>query len=156
MLLQSFSGLAAAAAWFASTALAQSTCQSYGIDYQNRGVYFINSASNDTLTIVSEFEGAFDSRCQNDTASVILVDPNGDDTYCSNISINPGDGPQTTTCPVFKSNLSSGNYSLLILSNNGNDPNPFTSQRMFYLDVGQQVTTTVCRKTRQGMMCEHH
>jgi hypothetical protein len=35
-------------------------CVSYGIDFQNNGTYFINSASDDFFTAVNQFKGPFD------------------------------------------------------------------------------------------------
>ncbi len=49
-----------------------------------------------------------------------------------------------STCPVLKGQMSSGNWSILTLGNNGNG-DPFSYQRDFTLQVGPQqtVTTTV-------------
>lgn len=51
---------------YAAYASAQSTsdvCESYGIDFQSGGSYFINTASNDSFTAVSEFSGTLECRC---------------------------------------------------------------------------------------------
>ena len=53
-----------------------SICYSYGVDFVDDGSYFINTASNDSFTSVSTFEG-----CNQDKAEVLLVDPKGDGTY---------------------------------------------------------------------------
>ncbi|KAK5683853.1 hypothetical protein LTS10_003716 [Elasticomyces elasticus] len=117
-----------------------STCSVFGIDFQGGGSYFINSASNENFTFVSEFEG-----CNNDTASVLLVNNQSSDEYeCSIIPTTPDDVSMLSSCPIMKSQLSSGSWSILTLGNNGNG-NPFNYQRDFTLEVGAQqvVTTTV-------------
>lgn len=55
----------AASAFFASGASAEvpagnpdSVCQSFGVDFQDEGSYFINSNSNESFTAVSYFEGS--------------------------------------------------------------------------------------------------
>ncbi|TKA37616.1 hypothetical protein B0A54_11700 [Friedmanniomyces endolithicus] len=56
--------------------------------------------------------------------------------------MTPDDTPETITCPLDKDQLYSGDWSLLILSNNGNcDPIDF--ERDFSLSVGPQQTVTV-------------
>ncbi|KAK0944686.1 hypothetical protein LTR29_003913 [Friedmanniomyces endolithicus] len=117
-----------------------SACSVFGIDFQGGGSYFINSNSNDNFTLVAEFEG-----CQNDTADIILVNDQTSDEYeCSPLPAVPDDTRQMSTCPVLKSQMSSGNWSILTLGNNGNE-DPFSYQRDFTLQVGPQqtVTTTV-------------
>lgn len=115
-----------------------STCQVFGIDFQNGGSYFINSASNANFTIVSQFEG-----CNNDTATIMLVNDQTSDEYeCTSVPTVPNDVSQTSTCPIEKSQLVSGNYSILTLGNNGNG-NPFAYERDFVLTVGLQQTVTV-------------
>ncbi|KAK0840127.1 hypothetical protein LTS02_015622 [Friedmanniomyces endolithicus] len=117
-----------------------SACSVFGIDFQGGGSYFINSNSNDNFTLVAEFEG-----CQNDTADIILVNEQTSDEYeCSRLPTVPDDTRQMSTCPVLKGQMSSGNWSILTLGNNGNG-DPFSYQRDFTLQVGPQqtVTTTV-------------
>ncbi|TKA75248.1 hypothetical protein B0A55_05761 [Friedmanniomyces simplex] len=123
----------------ASGVLAQQcgNCQSYGIDFYSGGSFFQNSLSTDPFTAVQEFEG-----CANDTSHNVLVDPNGDQYECSMTPMTPDDTPETITCPLDKDQLYSGDWSLLIISNNGNcDPIDF--ERDFSLSVGPQQTTTV-------------
>lgn len=117
---------------------ADSTCQVFGIDFQSGGSYFINVASNADFMTVTDFEG-----CNNDTASIMLINNDiGDQYYCTSIPTVPDDTPEMSTCPVEKSQLVSGNYSIISLGNNGNG-NPFAVERDFVLTVGQQQTTTV-------------
>ncbi|KAK5723634.1 hypothetical protein LTR15_005333 [Elasticomyces elasticus] len=113
------------------------TCQSFGVDFVPGGSYFQNSLSSDPFTAVQEFEG-----CDNDTAHNVLVDPNGDQYECSLTLLQPDDTEQTTTCPLDKDQLYTGDWSLLVLSNNG-DCDPIDFQRDFFLSVGPQETTTV-------------
>lgn len=112
-------------------------CQSYGIDFLNGGSYFQNSDSTDPFTALQEFEG-----CANDTSNNIFVDADGDQFECSLSQLQPDDTPQLVTCPVNKNELIDGEYSLLIISNNG-DCDPIAYQRDFLLSVGPQQTTTV-------------
>ncbi|KAK1814195.1 hypothetical protein LTR12_011393 [Friedmanniomyces endolithicus] len=129
-----------------------SACSVFGIDFQGGGSYFINSNSNDNFTLVAEFEGCesfYTHEClsqgQNDTADIILVNDQTLDEYeCSRLPTVPDDTRQMSTCPVLKSQMSSGNWSILTLGNNGNG-DPFSYQRDFTLQVGPQqtVTTTV-------------
>ncbi|KAK0938864.1 hypothetical protein LTR29_009598 [Friedmanniomyces endolithicus] len=121
----------------AGSALAQS-CESFGDDFQNGGSYFQNSLSSDPFTALQEFDG-----CQNDTANNVLVNPNGDQSQCSNTPLLPNDTPQLITCADWpKDKLYNGSWSLLIISNNGNG-SPIAYQRDFSLSVGPQHTLTV-------------
>jgi len=123
-----------------STVLAQDqypTCESWGIDFQDKGSYFQNKSSSDPFTFVSTFEG-----CQNDLASNVLVDPSGDQYLCSETPLLPSDTYQMSTCPLEKDDLWSGAWSIIILSNNG-DADPIAYQRDFSLEVAVPVTTTV-------------
>ncbi|KAK4893905.1 hypothetical protein LTR27_007711 [Elasticomyces elasticus] len=109
-------------------------CVSYGIDIQGGGEYFQNVTSIDNVTFVSVFEG-----CQPDVANNILVDPNGDELQCSNTNLTPEDTEQLSSCPIEKNQLESGDWSILIISNNG-DSCPIAYERDFYLSVGVPST----------------
>ncbi|KYG48493.1 hypothetical protein M433DRAFT_60989 [Acidomyces richmondensis BFW] len=116
---------------------ANSTCSVYGVDFQNGGSYFINSGSSGDFTAVSEFEG-----CNNESASVLLVNLQTLDEYeCSAVHPTPDNTPEISTCEVQKSDMSSGNWSLLVIGNNG-DGKPYAYQRDFYLTVTTQHTVT--------------
>lgn len=115
-----------------------STCNVFGLDFQDGGSYFINTNSNASFTAVSKFEG-----CNNDTASILLVNEATDDEYeCTSVSTVPDDEAMLSTCPVLKSQLNSGEYLILALGNNG-DGNPFAYQREFSISAGPQQTSTV-------------
>ncbi|KAK7613947.1 hypothetical protein JOL62DRAFT_636351 [Phyllosticta paracitricarpa] len=116
------------------------TCFSYGMDFQGGRTYFQNIASNDNFTFVQEFEG-----CKNDSALNFLVDPSGNQIQCSSTPLQPDDADQMSTCPITKSKLISGAWSILIMSNNGKAPDaglPIAYERDFSLTVGPQLTTT--------------
>jgi hypothetical protein len=115
------------------------TCFSYGIDFQNQGSYFQNVSSTDPFTFVSIFEG-----CQSDIANNIFVDPYGDEYQCTDTELQPDDVNQMSTCPLNKNDLYTGEWSVLLISNNGN-AEPIAYERDFYLSVGTPVTSTVSR-----------
>ncbi|KAK5129351.1 hypothetical protein LTR16_002224 [Cryomyces antarcticus] len=135
----------AATALFASTSFAQmnstgspdSVCLSFGIDFVNGGSYFIDSKSNASFTTVSQFEG-----CNADTANVLLVDPTGTEYMCTDVPTQPDDVSELSTCPISKSQMFSGVWSILLLGNNGNG-NPFAYERDITLTVAPQTTTTI-------------
>lgn len=113
-------------------------CYSFGIDFQDGGSYFIDSRSNASFTAVSQFEG-----CNNDTSSILLVnDETGDQYECSSVPTMPEDTSQLSTCPIEKSQMTTGNWSILAIGNNGADGDPFAWQRDFFISVGVPETTT--------------
>ncbi|CAK4020650.1 Hypothetical predicted protein [Lecanosticta acicola] len=111
-------------------------CSSYGVDFQSGGTYFQNISSADDFTFTSMFEN-----CQDDSASNILVDPNGDEYECSGVPLQPDDTNEVSTCPLQKDQMWSGDWSVLILSNNG-DAEPIAYERDFSLIVGTPTTIT--------------
>jgi len=116
-------------------------CESYGIDFVNNGNYFINSASNSSFTSVTQFTG-----CADDVAAIELVNwDNGDEYTCSDIPLQPDGTPEISTCDIEKDQMVSGTWGLILVSNNGPDPDspPFANQRTFSLDVGVQATSTI-------------
>lgn len=116
---------------------ASSVCTTSGVDYQNGGVYFINTNSNESFTFVSTFEG-----CNNDTADLSLVnDSTGDQYECGQVPTVPDNTPETATCPVLKSQLTSGKYLIIAIGNNGNGK-PFSYQREFTIVAGPQQNIT--------------
>ncbi|KAM0716460.1 hypothetical protein Q7P37_007905 [Cladosporium fusiforme] len=110
-------------------------CKSYGIDFQDKGSYFQNISSTEPFTFVSTFEG-----CQPDYANNILVDPVGDQHLCSDTALTPDDKFQMSTCDLDKNELWSGEWSVVIISNNG-DADPIAYMRDFSLSVGVPATT---------------
>jgi hypothetical protein len=114
-------------------------CESFGVDFTSGGTFFQNSNSTDPFTAIQEFTG-----CQNDTAHNVFVDPNGDQTECSQTPMQPNNAPQLVTCEDWpKDRLYDGDWSLLIISNNGDTGDPIAYQRDFSLIVGEQQTSTV-------------
>ncbi|KAF2203974.1 hypothetical protein GQ43DRAFT_410463 [Delitschia confertaspora ATCC 74209] len=112
------------------------TCYSYGMDFQHEGIYFQNSLSSDNFTHVTQFEG-----CNDDVAYNFLVDPYGEQYICSDTRLTPDDSDMLSTCPITKSQLFSGFWTVVVFSNNGNS-DPIAYQRDFSLSVGPQSTTT--------------
>lgn len=136
LLLLSFYATASAQSASSSSA-AYTQCESFGVDFQDGGSYFQNISSTDPFTFVSIFEG-----CQNDQANNILVDPNGDEYLCSDTPLQPDDTNELSICPIEKDQMWSGDWSIVILSNNG-AADPIAYERDFYLSVGIPVTQTV-------------
>ena len=118
-------------------------CESYGVDFQDQGSYFQNISSTDAFTFVQIFEG-----CQSAQANNILVDPNGDEHQCSDTSMQPDDTNELSTCSIDKDQMWSGDWSIVIISNNG-DAAPIAYERDFYLSVGVPSTQTVCQKSHK-------
>ncbi|GAB7340216.1 hypothetical protein MBLNU457_6682t1 [Dothideomycetes sp. NU457] len=130
-------GLATAALLTVNVHAQDQTCESYGIDFQDGGSYFQNISSMDPFTFVSVFEG-----CQPDIAQNLLVDPNGDEYQCSDTNLTPDDTNQMSTCPLDKDQMFSGDWSVVVISNNGDSGEPIAYERDFYLTVGLPVTST--------------
>lgn len=62
-------------------------CQSYGYDFVDGGSYFQNISSTDDFTFISFFEG-----CEGEgSITPILVDPNENEYFCSDIDTSPDD-----------------------------------------------------------------
>ncbi|RMZ02134.1 hypothetical protein D0862_06129 [Hortaea werneckii] len=117
---------------------ADSTCQVFGMDFQDGGSYFLNSNSSQNFMASYQFRG-----CNDATADVMLVNMNnGDQYFCSSVPTVPDNTTQVSTCPVQHSQLTTANYSIITLGNNGKG-NPFAVQRDFVLNVGRQQTSTV-------------
>ncbi|KAG9658734.1 hypothetical protein KCU98_g3077, partial [Aureobasidium melanogenum] len=113
-----------------------SACESYGVDFKNNGDYFININSNESFTAVSEF-----SNCQ-EPARAILITPKNQTIFCSDVATSPDYADETTTCPILKNQMYSGDWTLLLLDNNGN-ASTFNAKRRLHLSVGEQVTSVV-------------
>jgi hypothetical protein len=87
-----------------------------------------------------------DPGCADDVAAIELVNwDSGDEYTCSDIPLQPDGTPEISTCDIEKDQMVSGTWGLILVSNNGIDPNspPFANQRTFSLDVGVQATSTV-------------
>ena len=70
------------------------------------GSYFQNISSPDDFSFSSEFEG-----CQADAfANNLLVDPNGDQYLCTDTDLFPDDTTETSTCPLEKQQMWSGDW----------------------------------------------
>ena len=143
--------LAAAAACSGLVGAQVNPCVSYGVDFQSGGSYFQNISSTSPFTFVSLFEGKArllfvlttlnEAGCQDDVANNILVDPNGDEYQCTDTDLTPPDSDQLSTCPLDKDEMYSGDWPVVIISNNG-DAEPIAYERDFYLSVGVPATVT--------------
>ncbi|KAM0704512.1 hypothetical protein Q7P35_008746 [Cladosporium inversicolor] len=117
-----------------------SNCSVYGIDFVDGGSYFINSDSTANFTVVQQFSG-----CNDDEASVLLVQQSTEEEWeCTSVPTLPSNTSELSTCPLEKDQMSSGEWTILVIGNNG-DGNPFAYERDFSLTVGPQETTTVIR-----------
>ncbi|RMY19062.1 hypothetical protein D0867_04914 [Hortaea werneckii] len=106
------------------------------MDFHDGGSYFQNISSPDDFTFSSQFEG-----CQADAfANNLLVDPNGDQYLCTDTDIFPDDTTETSTCPLEKQQMWSGDWTVVIISNNGEKGCPIAIQRDFELTVAEPST----------------
>ena len=82
--------------------LAHCTCESYGIDFTNGGSYFIDDTDAIDFTFLTQFEGMFPScplwtmlilfkGCDDEEITPILVDPDENEYFCSQIATSPDD-----------------------------------------------------------------
>ncbi|KAG4417485.1 hypothetical protein IFR04_009368 [Cadophora malorum] len=110
--------------------LAFSTCVSYGIDFVNRGFYFIGSTKSTDFTFLSQFEGC----TSGEEITPILVDPNGDEYFCSQITTTPDDTSILSTCPILQTDMFSANWYVVI------EGLTFAYVRTFTLTVGIPAT----------------
>jgi hypothetical protein len=114
-----------------------SVCTTSGVNYQEGGTYFIDTDSDQSFMIVSTFQG-----CQNDTADISFVNESTGDQYdCGSVPTVPNGVPQTATCPVLKSQLTSGTYLIITIGNNGGGA-PIAFQRQITITAGTQQTIT--------------
>ncbi|KAI6911258.1 hypothetical protein D0869_04185 [Hortaea werneckii] len=111
-------------------------CMGFAMDFHDGGSYFQNISSPDDFTFSSQFEG-----CQADAfANNLLVDPNGDQYLCTDTDIFPDDTTETSTCPLEKQQMWSGDWTVVIISNNGENGCPIAIQRDFELTVAEPST----------------
>ncbi|KAI7200310.1 hypothetical protein KC343_g3199 [Hortaea werneckii] len=106
------------------------------MDFHDGGSYFQNISSPNDFSFSSEFEG-----CQADAfANNLLVDPNGDQYLCTDTDLFPDDTTETSTCPLEKQQMWSGDWTVVIISNNGEKGCPIAIQRDFELTVAEPST----------------
>ncbi|GAB1731454.1 hypothetical protein NU195Hw_Modified_316t1 [Hortaea werneckii] len=111
-------------------------CMGFAVDFHDGGSYFQNISSPDDFSFSSEFEG-----CQADAfANNLLVDPNGDQYLCTDTDLFPDDTTETSTCPLEKQQMWSGDWTVVIISNNGEKGCPIAIQRDFELTVAEPST----------------
>lgn len=89
---------------FALIRLIAADCRSTGTDYVDAGgPYCVNSTSTDFFSFGTEFEGCQPSDTQGGTVTPILIDPNTDEFFCSDIATNPDDTEMRSTWYVLLS-----------------------------------------------------
>ncbi|KAI1623750.1 hypothetical protein EDD37DRAFT_438741 [Exophiala viscosa] len=94
-------------------------CISFGYDFvDGGGPYCINTTSTDYFSFGTEFEGCQPSDSQGDITP-ILVDPNGNEYFCSDIPTQPDDTDMVSTCNVTgntlqKDQMFSGNWTVVV------------------------------------------
>ncbi|KAI7089184.1 hypothetical protein KC356_g2665 [Hortaea werneckii] len=111
-------------------------CMGFAMDFHDGGSYFQNITSPDDFSFSSQFEG-----CQADAfANNLLVDPNGDQYLCTDTDLFPDDTTETSTCPLEKQQMWSGDWTVVIISNNGEKGCPIAIQRDFELTVAEPST----------------
>ncbi|KAI6818891.1 hypothetical protein KC367_g1530 [Hortaea werneckii] len=111
-------------------------CMGFAMDFHDGGSYFQNITSPDDFSFSSQFEG-----CQADAfANNLLVDPNGDQYLCTDTDLFPDDTTETSTCPLEKQHMWSGDWTVVIISNNGEKGCPIAIQRDFELTVAEPST----------------
>ncbi|OQV00756.1 hypothetical protein CLAIMM_06215 isoform 1 [Cladophialophora immunda] len=94
-------------------------CLSYGYDFVNLGgPYCINTTSTAYFSFGTEFFGCQPSDVQ-DAVTPILVDPNSDEYFCSDIAVQPDGEDMVSTCnvtgnEVTKNNMFSGDWTIVI------------------------------------------
>ncbi|EXJ94936.1 hypothetical protein A1O1_00054 [Capronia coronata CBS 617.96] len=116
-------------------------CLSYGYDFvDGGGPYCINTTSPDFFSFGTEFYGCQPSDSQGDITP-ILIDPNGDEYFCSDIPTQPDGSDIVSTCNVpgdelTKSSMWSGNWIVII------EGLTFAWMRTFSVVAGPPVVVT--------------
>ncbi|EXJ64010.1 hypothetical protein A1O7_00345 [Cladophialophora yegresii CBS 114405] len=94
-------------------------CLSYGYDFvDGGGPYCINTTSTSYFTFGTEFFGCQPSDVQ-DVVTPILIDPNGDEYFCSDIGVQPDGQDMVSICNVpgnelTKNNMFSGTWTAIM------------------------------------------
>ncbi|OAP58358.1 hypothetical protein AYL99_07448 [Fonsecaea erecta] len=94
-------------------------CVSYGYDFVNNGgPYCINTTSTAYFAFGTEFFGCQPSDVQG-SVTPILVDPNSDEFFCSDIAVQPDGEDMVSICnvdgnQVTKNNMISGDWTIVI------------------------------------------
>ncbi|KAF4631994.1 hypothetical protein G7Y89_g6135 [Cudoniella acicularis] len=110
---------------------AAADCNSYGIDYVNGGTYFIDNTQTTNFTFLTDFSG-----CDNEEITPILVDPNENEYFCSDIPTSPDYTSFLSTCPITQNQMFSGTWYIVI------EGLTFAYVRTFTLTVGVPTTIT--------------
>ncbi|KAH8687560.1 hypothetical protein BGZ60DRAFT_522209 [Tricladium varicosporioides] len=116
------------------------TCNSYGIDFVDGGSYFIDSSSTANFTFLTDFSG-----CDSEEITPILVDPNEDEYFCSQIPTSPDLTSFLSTCPISQNKMFSGSWYVVI------EGLEFAYVRTFTLTVGVPTTITATPTVTVGL-----
>ncbi|KEF57809.1 uncharacterized protein A1O9_05729, partial [Exophiala aquamarina CBS 119918] len=120
---------------------AKSECQSFGYDFvDGGGPYCINTTSNDWFAFGTVFQGCQPDDIQ-DSVTPILIAPNSDEYFCSDIDTNPDGANILSTCNVPgdempKSAMWSGDWIVII------EGLTFAWMRNFSINAGPPVVVT--------------
>lgn len=117
-------------------------CNSFGIDYQDGGRYFVEASRSSHFVALQYFSG-----CQNDFAENVLIDPKGNEKKCNRSPMQPDGAVQHINCDGIR--LYTGEWSILVLSH-GSGAEPILHQRDFYLSVGQESDVSTTPSPRTG------
>ncbi|CZR54879.1 uncharacterized protein PAC_04763 [Phialocephala subalpina] len=120
--------------------LAHCTCESYGIDFTNGGSYFIDDTDAIDFTFLTQFEG-----CDDEEITPILVDPDENEYFCSQIATSPDDTSFLSTCPILQTEMFSGSWYIVI------EGLTFAYVRTFTLTVGAPTTVTATPTVTVGI-----
>ncbi|ETI27929.1 hypothetical protein G647_00378 [Cladophialophora carrionii CBS 160.54] len=116
-------------------------CLSYGYDFvDGGGPYCINTTSTSYFTFGTEFFGCQPSDVQ-DAVTPILIDPNGDEYFCSDIGVQPDGQDMVSICNVAgneltRNNMFSGTWTAIM------EGLTFAYMRSFAIIAAPPVTVT--------------
>ncbi|KAL2415570.1 hypothetical protein ABEF95_014231 [Exophiala dermatitidis] len=116
-------------------------CLSYGYDFiDGGGPYCVNTTSTDYFSFGTEFNGCQPTDSQGDITP-ILIDPNGDEYFCSDIPTQPDSTDMVSTCnvagnEVTKASMFSGDWTVVI------EGLTFAWMRTFSIIAGPPVVIT--------------
>lgn len=130
--------------WFSTllyfVAQVRGACESYGIDFVNGGSYFIDDTEPVDFTFLTQFEG-----CDGEDITPILVDPEENEYFCSDIATSPDDTSMLSTCPILQTAMFSGDWYIVI------EGLTFAYVRTFEITAGAPTTITATPTVTAGV-----
>ncbi|EPE30348.1 P-loop containing nucleoside triphosphate hydrolase [Glarea lozoyensis ATCC 20868] len=115
-------------------------CASYGIDFIDGGSYFIDNTLSKPFTFLSDFEG-----CDSKTITPILVGPDEESYFCTDIPTSPDNTSFQSSCPIQQTAFTSGQWLIVI------EGSTFAFVRTFTITAGTPVYTTVTGTATVGI-----